>query len=372
MNKKSKNVIRIASAGTKAAVTRDQKEFNTLIKKLETERLRLAAWKDAMAIVASRAGGEYHVIEQECVVHQRKLAMLLDHMYDHKSLSKKDRVKLADLISSLALDVLDEEDDPDMKDIYNRYSGDDFDEIEAEGGVLFKDMMQDMFGLEVEGDVDFRSPEAMLEALAEQMASKGGQHAHNAKPQGSARAQSKSALAREQREAAEKERLQQSVREIFRKLVSQLHPDRELDPAERQRKTALMQRVNGAYTNNDLLGLLELQLEVEQLDQAGLDKLSGERIKQYNKILTGQLRELEREIAFIEHSAEMEVEWTENRRLTPQLVLRCIEDDIDELRRQLANLVNDIDEFADIAKLKAFLKHYRPPPDEDIDDMLFY
>ncbi len=37
-----------------------------------------------------------------------------------------------------------------------------------------------------------------------------------------------------------------SVREIFRKLASALHPDREADAAERERKTVLMKRVSQA------------------------------------------------------------------------------------------------------------------------------
>jgi hypothetical protein len=45
------------------------------------------------------------------------------------------------------------------------------------------------------------------------------------------------------------------------------HPDREPDPHERERKTALMQRANHAYGKNDLLKLLELQLELEHIDQ---------------------------------------------------------------------------------------------------------
>ena len=49
----------------------------------------------------------------------------------------------------------------------------------------------------------------------------------------------------------------QSVRDVYRKLVSALHPDREADGAERERKTALMQRANQAYERNDLLELLD-------------------------------------------------------------------------------------------------------------------
>ena len=57
-----------------------------------------------------------------------------------------------------------------------------------------------------------------------------------------------------------------SLRAVYRQLASALHPDREQDERERQRKTRLMQRVNVAYGKQDLLQLLTLQLEIEQID----------------------------------------------------------------------------------------------------------
>jgi hypothetical protein len=84
----------------------------------------------------------------------------------------------------------------------------------------------------------------------------------------------------------------QSLRELMRKLVSALHPDREPDEAERVRKTELMKRVNDAFERNDLLGLLGLQLEIEQIDSADIAKISDARIQQYNLVLEDQLKTL--------------------------------------------------------------------------------
>jgi hypothetical protein len=117
-----------------------------------------------------------------------------------------------------------------------------------------------------------RSPEAVMAALSAQL---GGEPPPESEPElakAAKRKPSAAAPAREERHAVEADQLKQSVRDIFRKLTSQLHPDREPDAAERARKTALMQRVNVAYAANDLLALLELQLEVEQIDQAELDE----------------------------------------------------------------------------------------------------
>jgi len=55
------------------------------------------------------------------------------------------------------------------------------------------------------------------------------------------------------------------LREVYRALVRQLHPDREPDPERRLQKTALMQKVNEAYRNHDLPTLLDLQVEAGML-----------------------------------------------------------------------------------------------------------
>ena len=55
------------------------------------------------------------------------------------------------------------------------------------------------------------------------------------------------------------ERTGPALRDVFRRLASALHPDRETDPARRAAKTALMQQANRAHGDRNLLALLELQ-----------------------------------------------------------------------------------------------------------------
>jgi hypothetical protein len=126
--------------------------------------------------------------------------------------------------------------------------------------------------------------------------------------------------------------------------------------------------VSSAPRRAILLGLLELQLEVEQIDQAGLNNLSEERITQYNKILDGQLREIEREIAEIEYSAAMVMGGQTGGRLTPQAMLRSLRVDIAETQVGLDAIVVQLDAFKDVNKLKAWLKTYQPTRESDYDD----
>ena len=116
------------------------------------------------------------------------------------------------------------------------------------------------------------------------MRSEREEHQREAEARRAKRKKTAKQQAKEEQMQAEAAHLKKSIQEIYRKLATALHPDRETDPAERERKTALMQKVNVAYGNKDLLQLLELQLQVEQIDQAHVNNIAEDRLKHYNKI----------------------------------------------------------------------------------------
>src|SRR5690606_36156098 len=167
-----------------------------------------------------------------------------------------------------------------------------------------------------------------------------------------ARARPKSAKA----QAAEAKREQaaramsQSLREVFRKLASALHPDREPDPEERRRKNELMQEANRAYEANDLLTLLDLQLRIEQIDTAHLASLGSDRLSHYNQILREQLAELDAEVARVNEPFRMLC--PPGRALTPEAVDRGIDGEKAELRAALEQLRDDMILFRDSRQLR--------------------
>ena len=220
-------------------------------------------------------------------------------------------------------------------------------------------------GIRLDADTDVSSPAAMLDALrakvAEQLRAEDEAEAQAALPRPA------KISARAARHEAEEAKLKQSVREIFRKLASALHPDREPDPAERARKTDLMQRANAAYAANDLLGLLELQLAVEQIDQAGLDQLDETKTKQYNKILGGQIHDVKAELDAMEYGLSLEMGWEFYHRPTLKGMLATVRADIARAQRQVSIIEADLASLHDIKKLKAWLKPYRIAPPESDD-----
>ena len=366
MSSTNQSALRITTpaAGT---LSRARKQFNTLIKKLEAERVRLAFWHTEAPKIRAMADNEFNPLVGKFEGHRRELVLLLDRAWPDKALSKRDRTKLTDLICSMALGLVEANvNDEEIKQIYNRHSESDFDVEMAEEDALLREMFGAATGIELDDDIDMRSPDAFFEAIY------GRTEDESKLEEGKARKAKPAKLtAREARHQAEALKLKQSVRDIFRKLASALHPDRETDPAERARKTALMQRANVAYGANDLLGLLELQLEVEQIDQAGLDNLGDDRIKQYNRILEGQVNDIHVEIEALEMHLALDMGWEPGARHTPKTLMRELREDIAAMKANVKHIEEDLENLTDIKKLKAWLKGYRiadPDPGPDFGD----
>ncbi|MEF9481547.1 J domain-containing protein [Ralstonia sp. 1B3] len=171
-----------------------------------------------------------------------------------------------------------------------------------------------------------------------------------------ARKKSPKQLAAEAREEDEQAQVTLSIREVYRKLASALHPDRETDPQERERKTRLMQRVNEAYDKNNLLQLLELQLELEHIDQHSINRINEARLTHYNQILKDQVRELDRQIHRVETTFRYTYGYQRFEALPPDAVLQKLDFDIAALRQQVRNIEQDLAAFDDFRDVRRMLK----------------
>jgi len=343
------------------ALNPDQKKFNRLIKQIEARRAQLADWNEAIPAFRQRYGRDLHpLLEQERAL-KAQLAGHLDWGYDQKGLTKTERHKLSALIIDLALDVLGQGGpDEAMKALYNKHSRSDFDADENAQMEQMKAMLEDTLGVELGDDLDLSSPESLFEELRAQFEAKDQARAERAKR----RKPSAKQQAKEAQREAEAKQVSQSIREVYRKLASALHPDRESDPEERQRKTALMQKANEAYERGALLELLELQLQLEHIDEAHLANLGGERLKHYLKILKGQVRELDSELQRTKQELAAEFGFPPHGRLSPDLLMARLRSDVAATESQLRSLLQQIDTTGDVRSLKAWLKTVtleRPP-----------
>ena len=367
--------VHIVSQNQQSTLSKSQKLFNNLIKKIDAERKRLVAWQTMIPLYHQKHASEFAPLTQTFNELRAELVRLFDKASAEKLFNKNDKAKLKDMISTIAAELIVENDDEDLKRIYNKHSGGDIDaEIKEEKSAM-KAMMQDILGVDLGDDVDFGSPESMMAHVGEKMRQKledEEQVRRDYQKRNVKRKRSAKTLAREAKQEAEAQNISQSIREVYRKLASALHPDKEQDALERDRKTALMQRVNIAYNNKDLLKLLELQLEVEQINQAEINNMTEERLKYYNKILTEQSKELRMEVSAVSDFFRIRFNIAPDVSLSPETAIRSLEDDIKNIKKDISGLKDDLYLFQDLKNLKKHLKLYKIPPKTIFDDESFW
>ncbi|KQP14107.1 J domain-containing protein [Pseudorhodoferax sp. Leaf267] len=343
-----------------------QKKFNSLVKRIAEQRELLAQWELAVPLYRERRTREFSPLLDEYRVLNVQMVRTLHEAFGRKGLTKTERATIGALITDLAGSLADSAPDEalraEMKQRYNDHAGTDFDDDGAEGDAMARQMARELFGMDIPDDLDMNSPEELMRHIEQQMRAEA--EAAPARP-------AKKPGKREQQAAEQAQQANQSLREVYRKLASALHPDREPDPAERARKTALMQRVNDAYANNRLLELLQLQLEAEQIDPAQLASLSAERLKHYNHVLAEQLDGLRHEVAASEGAFVMEFNLHPLQQLKPAGLMDTLRHqiaqlsmDTHQLRQQLPLLLEDLPTF------KRWLKMQREALQAQQDDDL--
>jgi len=355
--------LRIAPPTSTRVLSPGQKKFNALIAKIDVQRRLLLDWNEGLPWIEQRHAKEFVPLLDAYAQCNAELVRLLDRRADAKGLGKTDRQFLHQLICNLVGDLVEGPHGEEMKAIYNRHNPTDFDtQVKASQDGL-RQMVQEEFGVELpDNALDASSPEEMMARLQDLLETQREQ-------QETQRAQARSAQqqarrkpsARQLKAKAEEHNASQSIREVYRKLASALHPDREPVEAERVRKTALMQRVNQAYQKKDLLSLLQLQLEIEQIDQNALDGIAEDRLRHYNKVLTEQLQELQDEVQLHEHQFKQQYNLDPGMRVTPASMMKAFVQqkhhliaDTLSLERQLKALASD-----DMKYFKRWLKEQR-------------
>ena len=370
-------LVRVPVAPDGSAPSKAQKAFNRLIEKIEAQRQALAAWQAFLPQFQQRVAAEVEPLQQRCLAARWSLAMLFDNAHDRAGTTKREQAKLASLVLDLCTELLQsaDEEDPALIALHDKHSHASLAERKEEESRFLMDMAETMFGVDLDEGQDLSSPETVRAALHRKM-----QEQHSAQAELAAQAaavpprrKSAKALAKEAQIAAQAQAATMSVREIYRKLASALHPDRETDDAERVRKTALMQQVNQAYAKSDLLRLLELQIEAEQIDLATLGAISEQRLGHYNQVLAEQSAQLDHEIDALTLPYQHQT-GAFGGSLKPETLSRTLDGDLAQLRHDARRIEHDLKRLQDRAVLKAWLRgvkvqHRRSGADSD--DELF-
>lgn len=371
MNKSA--IIAIQASGN--ALTPQQKEFNRLCKKIRDLRQHISAVETATREVVERKERELRPLAEKFSDLQAQIVRAFDRYAGNTLCKGAERKKISYLIEKMCTELIAEGHD-DLKAIYEKHTGDQFDEVDAEANARIADAMKEMvgqmFGIEFDPEADVSTPEKMQAYVEEKMAGREAEEAdrkarrdaqRQAKPKTEKQKQAEEKrLAREQALAEETKKITKSVREVYMDLVKALHPDLEKDEAEKVRKTAILQRVTLAYEANDLLELLNLQMELERIDQEHLENLATDRLQLFNKVLREQVRELQEQ----EQVAEMELAVHFGPQmmyapLTPLQSRHRLNQELATLRSNIVEAEQDLILLQDPQGVKEWLKGYSVP-----------
>jgi hypothetical protein len=281
--------------------------------------------------------------------------LALDGLLHQPGWNRAEQQTLRATVVECAGALLDEVDgdDAELKAVFARHSELDYEAERQQATQAMKLLAEQMTGLDLGEDDGICSQADLTRRLHEAMDARQAEQAQAGRvPR---HAKGKAARQRE----ADAMQASQSVREVYRKLASVLHPDRETDAAQRDAKTALMQRVNQAYAASDLLSLLELQLEIEQVDAGHIAQAPAQRVKHYNKVLAEQLAELKNETARVELGFRHEFGIPPGLQARPGKLGPLISQEAGELRAVLVQQRNDLRVFEDRAATRRWLKRQR-------------
>lgn len=299
-------LVHIPAAAGSALLSKEQKAFNRLTKRIHTLEGEVNRFREAADRLRQRVQNEYRPLQAEHNAQRAALVRVLDQAYDTYKLTKAERAKITDLIVHGCYDLLDKG-HADLEPIFDKHDPPlspeeaaeaDAADVAADAQVAeqMKALFSQQYGIEFDPEADVSTPEKFQAYVAQHLAAQEAEFAAQEAEAAERRAKRKKTpkqQAAEDKKKAEEKTITQTVRGLYLDLVKALHPDREPDEAEKARKTELLKQVTTAYERNELLTLLRLQLELNRIDQSHLENLAEGQLRHYNQLLRDQVRELE-------------------------------------------------------------------------------
>lgn len=314
-------------------LAQQQERFDALVRDVALWRAALAEWKERIA----RHWQAVEPVRRELHAAWRQWVLALDHASLQPGLSRAERRQLGGMVRELSGALLAVEHDADIAAVASRHEEDSSsvqampdDAGEATGETALEDLGQ-----------DWERQAASAAALRE------------------ARAARRRAAAAARRRTQATQEVSQSLRDVYRRLASTLHPDREPDAQQGKRKTALMQRANQAYAEGNLLALLELQLEAEQVDAARIAAADPRRLQHYVTVLREQLADLQSETRRLEAEFRAAAGIAPGAGLQPRKADRIVSSEVQRLRDEVLLLRRQTRSLSDLEATKRWLRDVR-------------
>lgn len=348
--------LRVGSAQAQT-LSPAQKRLNKLLDSIDKFKAQIAE--------AQKLGDTYRVLYSDTLTPlqvqnntaMRRMARLLDERLERKGLSAAQKKSLIDILCGLC-DLLAASGDEEMAALHDKHSPQSLREIQEEEAARIRNMMKTALGDRLDVDLEDESldPMARLEALLSAAKAKQAEEEEQAQRRHAAKASKKPPTVAQRKAGQQQEDAKLVLRQVYRQLASALHPDREKDPAEHKRKTALMSQANAAYAQQDLVTLLHIQQRIEPLEPGTVSDMPEARIAAMTTLLKQQAAKLEDELLGRQEQLRQAFNLSFYEKPTEDSLQRNLARETEALERIRWQMEEDLQTVQDDAGLKRWLR----------------
>ena len=334
-----------------------QQRFNRLLARIDKLKGEVAQIQALANTYRPLYASTLMPLREQQASSMRRMALWLDERLARKGLTAAQKRSVIEILCALC-ETLAAGGDEAMAALHDKHSPRSLRQKEEDEAAEMRAMMKGVLGDRLDVDLEDESLDPMERMEALMRASR----EHHDEEVKARQEQREAARARKKPSAAQLKAEQQQhnaeivLRQVYRQLASALHPDRERDPAEHRRKTALMSEVNAAYARQDLVALLHLRQTIVQADTQALLEQPEEKIAAMSLLLKKQADELERELAVRQGQVQDEFDLAFYLPPTAETLRMELQLQQDALRDDLEQMENDLSDVQDDAGFKRWLK----------------
>lgn len=370
-----------------------QKKFNRLIQKVEQQKQLLEDWKHAQQQIQTLASQEllplyakwhqtlylqlellwqYQQTQKFAKTHLErlndKIEILASQLHQNPNLSAQQ----IQLIEHVLQNYQPHEKNDDFKPEFGSNLDDelqdfnvDEEQLEFQKAYLIE-MICKKLGVDpewIDFDFDPNDPQDLIQKLHQKLDENDDQFMANhlnvedrEQYQKYAEREQQKQLKKQEKLELAKEMASKSMKSIYLKIASIIHPDREQDEQKRIEKTELLQQANQALENKDLLSLLKLRAQVESDNTAFGQKLANDQLKMYNLNLEDQVEQLQDKIEDIIYSFNWDHLSFSKRHFKVTDLYKKYQADLIDIQHKVLIDEQLLQTYSDIKALKNLLK----------------
>ena len=333
-----------------------QQRYNALLARIEalsTQVDRLQAWSDQHRHAHVQA--LYQTAQQTRALRQSLLVFLHEKLQSDALTSQQQRMARTQVRG--LIDQLGPSADPQVQALAELYRLDEDEQAQerAEEAQRLREQIEAALGQPIHNASQYQTPEEMMAAGMRQWQRQQQADEERKAAKRAARKALKKPVAHQLAQAQQMD-ARNAIRTVFRQLASALHPDREPDAKERERKTVLMSEVNAAYEKNDLSTLLRLQMQAALSDASGASRLADDKLAAMGLLLKEQVTALEDDLAQMESELTRAMCVPVSAQLSEAVMTQALQTLQANQRHEADSLSSDLRRIQNEAELKRWLK----------------